>query len=173
MSEIVPPEFFADTVIDLLLVNGVYRLTLAKQGANKEFSPAVRIFIPAAKLAAVLRGVERASDEILGKLQARTDGRNLEGETMVQMPEEDEEPPAEAPADEAEESKGALALGKKLMRKVAAKARTKKAPKKTPKKTAKTAPKKAAKKAAAKKESAAKTKKAPKGKPEKDSKKKR
>jgi hypothetical protein len=165
LSEIVPPEFFADTVIDLLLVNGVYRLTLAKQGANKEFSPAVRIFIPAAKLAAVLRGVERASDEILGKLQAQTDGRNLEGETMVQMPEEDEEPPAEAPADEAEESKGALALGKKLMRKVAAKARTKK----TPKKTAKTAPKKAA----AKKESAAKTKKAPKGKPEKDSKKKR
>lgn len=165
MSEIVPPEFFADTVIDLLLVNGVYRLTLAKQGANKEFSPAVRIFIPAAKLAAVLRGVERASDEILGKLQAQTDGRNLEGETMVQMPEEDEEPPAEALANEAEESKGALALGKKLMRKVAAKARTKK----TPKKTAKTAPKKAA----AKKESAAKTKKAPKGKPEKDSKKKR
>ena len=191
MPENATPDYFADTVMDLMLVNGVYRLTLAKQGENREFSPAVRVFIPAPKLAAVLRGVERASAEILGKLQARTDGRNLEGETMVQIPEEVEEPQAEAVAEDSEKSIGPLELGKKLVRKVAAKAgikkSSKKASKKAPEKASKKAPEKApkkapkkasvkaaksdSKKAVSKKESGGKSKKAPKTGTKKDSKK--
>lgn len=159
--------------MDLLLVNGVYRLTLAKQGANREFSPAVRVFIPAPKLAAVLQGVERASGEILSKLQARSGGPNLEGETMVQMPEEGEEPPARVPAEEAKKTKGPLELGKKLVRKVAAKARTRTDSKKGSEKAAISASKKAPVKTAPKKESSVKTKPAPKVAPKKDSKKKR
>jgi len=165
LAENIPPDYFADTVTDLLLVNGVYRLTLAKQGANKDFLPAVRVFIPAQKLAAVLHGVERASGEILSKLQERSRGPNLEGETMVQMPEESEEHPAQAPAKEAQETKGTLGLGRDLMRKVAAKARAKKILKKSLKKDTE--------KAAPKKESGGETKKAHKGEIKKEGKKKR
>lgn len=72
MAEQPVPEFLADLVTNVSHVNGVFRLTLAQQGANNEVRPVAKLLIPANQLSAILQGVGKAANDIANQVQAQT-----------------------------------------------------------------------------------------------------
>lgn len=143
MADDTIPDLFGDVVTDVVLVNGVFRLTVGEQDGDRQVRPVARILVPAAQLGPLLQGVGQAVRDIAGRAQTRTvqaplpeqktSGGSLVGEQMVHLPEEEAslpakparraEPKAEAPAKADKKSRSPLALGKKLVEKARGKAK--------------------------------------------------
>ncbi len=63
------PHFFADSVINVTHVNGVFRLTFAQQVTSDNMEPTVQILIPGNQLGTILAGVGKAAENIANRRQ--------------------------------------------------------------------------------------------------------
>ena len=66
------PTYFADAVVNVSHVNGVFRLTFVEQETGDSLKPVVRLLVPAGQLGKILGGIGRAAEDIRKKLEADT-----------------------------------------------------------------------------------------------------
>lgn len=93
MSESDLPEFFADNVQTISVVDGVFRLTMTQQEANESQRAVARILIPATQLPAILQGLESSVAEIGDKIREQMETEASPPETAEsEVPVSSEEP---------------------------------------------------------------------------------
>jgi len=77
------PTFFADAVVNVSHVNGVFRITFAEQETSDALRPVARLLIPAGQLGKMLGGIGMAAEDIRKKLDADSQG---DGKTPAKKP---------------------------------------------------------------------------------------
>lgn len=69
------PTYFADAVVNVSHVNGVFRLTFAEQETGEVLRPVARLLVPAGQLGKMLGGIGMAAEDIRKKLEADSSNR--------------------------------------------------------------------------------------------------
>jgi hypothetical protein len=67
------PDILVDMITGVTFTNGVFRVSLAQVGPDKQPEPVARLFIPANQFSPILAGLTRAGRNIVTQLRERRD----------------------------------------------------------------------------------------------------
>ncbi|MCW9033869.1 MAG: hypothetical protein OQJ97_06570 [Rhodospirillales bacterium] len=63
------PNYYADAVVNVTHVNGVFRITFAQQATSDTMDSTVQLLLPANQLGAILTGIGQAAENITSRLK--------------------------------------------------------------------------------------------------------